>query len=310
MDLNTKLLEISIIDSIGLLGVCIPTSLFLYKRFQHMKHFISRYSPQSVHIELYNIVRCNQIEPKYKLAYRSVFHKPLNTVISNEYGLRRIQKAANNSSFENPFIRMQTINDNWFVYGSIISQMEQEYKHLWFERDQNLLKRTNQMVRSQKYILALSGAHHHITLSNQVMQYMQSIWNGIKGRPQSNFQVSRRIRGFMINVQTVENIVNEISNIDENKWLELLDISRIEDKDERLLDRELRWNTIKKMIDHYDNGERLWTEPLCTIDIPFTVNETAANMPFDDIPSSNTYHPEDLYPKSINPFVNRQTLEK
>ena len=271
--------NVTVSDMLTLIGIVSTASYSVYRGRKDFINWHSRYCPNSVRVELSTIkpiYRNNKL--KYQLSYRSVYDKQLRDIISNEYGITKIQKAAKKCTENDPFIKLKRVQDQWYFYGSVIAALEQNYGLLWFMKGYhtNVSSNTYHPVKygndndddlSNKYVLAMVSTMKFKDVDKaNVYAYLKWLYNG-RQYGLNNFKIGRKIRGILLNEEMVANIV-ENEEIDFEEWENYLDLHGVRMGSKSYYDLTLRWHTIGQMIDIYKNGNEEWANPLCWIEIP------------------------------------------
>eukprot|EP01084_Bolivina_argentea_P102194 183116_1 len=296
-------------EFLGILGLSIPATLFIRQLYKNHKHWVSRYQPNSVHVDLSTIIKCNQSN-KYRLMTRTIYQTKLKDIIGNEHGIKQIHNAIRLCSLRSPFIRLSPIDDQWYLNNRTISAVEQNYRISWFERDstinnsiqivQNDMNIDTLGISSEKYIFAMwcpyywDGNLSHINVNQSYVfwTYLKELFNFDNTRS-AQFTISKRIRATFINEQFIETIIREIDmqNISDEEWRDLYDMDPTKIGTSMYHDRILRWIFVKRIIEEYANGNNEWANPLCSVELPIKDNSNNFIKSIDEIDSTNIYHP-------------------
>ena len=262
--------------------------LMVYGARKHYKNWKKGFFASMVHLDVVSITKSASNPSKYHIFPRTIFHKPLRKIIDNDHGIKKIQKAAKQCTFEQPFINIQPIADQWYFHNSVICAMEQDFKELWLQRDVDLSNGYKTNIMSQKYILALAFPWN---LSYDEVKHLDEL----NEYDVSGHKVHKKIRGFLINEDTMRELSDmeeffDLKRMDVMEWIEYLDLNQIPQGTPMHLDIILKWSFVKRMIEKYQRNPCKWAEPLCTVEVPI-LNNRSDMISIYDLPHTNVYHP-------------------
>ena len=269
---------------LGIITASFGAGVAMYKFHRDYLNWIGRFNQSSVHIQLHRITK---YKGSYQLSYRTLLYTKLSDLIHNEYGIQQVHKAIRDCKVDRQFIKLRNKRDQWYFHGTIIAALEQQYSINYFIDgwNTNLSVNTYHPHRydvineqdndlSNRYLLAMVWPMDE---KDNYSYWAYLNWC-VEGRPYDgahDFQVSRKIRGFVVDEETIANISQELESYlhDKDDWQHHFESYL--DLEEGLAgvtewDLKLRWKMIGEMIKEYPGT--IWSDaenPLCPIEIPF-----------------------------------------
>ena len=278
----------------------ITFGIMIYSARKHYKNWNNGFFASMVHIDAVTILKSPKYNDKYQIFPRVIFHKQLQNVIDNEHGIKQIQKAAKKCTFQQPFIQLSRIADHWYFHNSIICALEQDMKLLWFKRDIDINDNLNNLstnILYRNYILAIAMPWN-LTQTDLKTCFLKEL-DAENEYQISGHKVHRKIRGFMINEQTMKQLsqlkeFNNLKDMDTTQWTKYLDCDGFERGSASHLDVIFKWTFVKRIIEKYQlngNNQGQWSQPLCKVQIPVLFKNKQEIDNQYNIFHCNVYHP-------------------